>query len=382
VTLVLAYSTLVVTTLDGVSAFRNLESSWRALERVAATHNPFLAWEWVQSWVENVIGDRVRTVVISDGDEVVALAPFCRRSYWLLPGVRAVALQLGGPREFQHVFEAREVLAAPRRQADVFAAMRDQLLATPGADWVEFSAAESRAAVWDDVLSDIDSRRVDASEVPMPILQLQETWPDVRTQLRRNIKESIRHSYNSLRRAGFSYTFSVAGHPAAATSCLDTFLRLHTLRSMVRDRVYHHDQFAPEQLRTFLRRAVGPLMEAGRLEFCTVDIGGETVASRICLHADGRLYLYYSGFDPAWWRFGVMTLLVTERIKLATEEGIRSVNFSPGLDQSKERWKPTNVPLRSYTVLRPGVSSGLRRRGVEARKHASGVVRRARPHIA
>lgn len=378
----LANGALVVTTLDGVSAFRNLEPSWRALERLPGSHNPFLAWEWVRPWVENVIGDRVRTVVISDGDEVVALAPFCRRSYWLLPGVRAVALQLAGPREFQHVFEAREVLAAPGRHADAFAAMRDQLLAAPEADWVEFSAAESRAAAWDDVLSHIDSRRVDVSEVPMPILQLQETWPDLRSQLRRNIKESIRHSYNSLRRAGCSYTFSVAGDPTAATSCLDTFLRLHTLRSQVRDRVYHHDQFAPEQLRTFLRRAVEALMNAGRLEFCTVDIGGETVASRICLHADGRLYLYYSGFDPAWWRYGVMTLLVTERIKLAMDEGIRSINFSPGLDQSKERWKPTNVPLRSYTVLRPGATSGLRLRGVEARKYASGAVRRVRPHIA
>jgi CelD/BcsL family acetyltransferase involved in cellulose biosynthesis len=379
---VLADGKLEVTTHDGVRAFRNLEPSWRALERLAGGHNPFLAWEWVLPWVENVIGDRVRTVVISDGDEVVALAPFCRRSYWLLPGVRAVAMQLAGPREFQHVFEAREVLAAPGRQADVFAAMRDQMLATPAADWVEFSAAGPPAVVWDDVLSHIDSRRVDTSEVSMPILQLQETWPDLRSQMRRNIKESIRHSYNSLRREGCSYTFSVATDPAGAMSCLETFLRLHTLRSQVRDRVYHHDQFAPEQLRMFLRRAVGPLMKAGRLEFCTVDIGGETVASRICLHADERLYLYYSGFDPAWWRYGVMTLLVTERIKLAMDEGIRSINFSPGLDPSKERWKPTNVPLRSYTVLRPGVASGLRRRGFEARKHASGVVRTMRRHIA
>jgi len=59
------------------------------------------------------------------------------------------------------------------------------------------------------------------------------------------------------------------------------------------------------------------------------------------------LYLYYSGFDPAWARYSVMTTTVAEAIKYAIGQGLRTVHLSPTRDISKTRWGPRQVDYGS-----------------------------------
>ena len=65
------------------------------------------------------------------------------------------------------------------------------------------------------------------------------------------------------------------------------------------------------------------------------------------------LYLYFSGYDPSWRKYGVMTLLVTETIKWAIEHGLQRVNLSTGNDQSKLRWKPYEIIFRDAVQIAP-----------------------------
>jgi hypothetical protein len=59
----------------------------------------------------------------------------------------------------------------------------------------------------------------------------------------------------------------------------------------------------------------------------------------------GCLYLYYSGFDPAWGKYGVATTIVAEAIKYAISAGVPRVHLSMGVDVAKSRWGPT-MPVR------------------------------------
>jgi CelD/BcsL family acetyltransferase involved in cellulose biosynthesis len=80
-----------------------------------------------------------------------------------------------------------------------------------------------------------------------------------------------------------------------------------------------------------------------------LEIAGQVVASRIGFIVSGSLYLYYSGFDPEWSKYSVMTTAVAEAIKYAIEQGLKTVNLSPGNDISKTRWGPRAVPaLTAY----------------------------------
>ena len=61
------------------------------------------------------------------------------------------------------------------------------------------------------------------------------------------------------------------------------------------------------------------------------------MATRIGFVVEDSLYLYYSGYDPEFSRFSIMTTVVAEAIQYAISERFRTVNLSTGKDLSKRR---------------------------------------------
>jgi len=72
------------------------------------------------------------------------------------------------------------------------------------------------------------------------------------------------------------------------------------------------------------------------------------------------LYLYYSGYDPAFGDYSVMTTTVAEAIKYAIEHGFRRVNLSTGSDVSKTRWNPVARVTRAALLRSPSPGAQLR----------------------
>ena len=83
------------------------------------------------------------------------------------------------------------------------------------------------------------------------------------------------------------------------------------------------------------------------------------VASRIGFVIGDSLYLYHSGFDPAWARYSVMTTTMAETVRYAIAAGLRSVNLSLVAEHSKLRWRPRRVDFFSALVHRDSVRSRL-----------------------
>jgi CelD/BcsL family acetyltransferase involved in cellulose biosynthesis len=90
-------------------------------------------------------------------------------------------------------------------------------------------------------------------------------------------------------------------------------------------------------------------------------VGSHVVAMRLAFEVRDSLYLYYSGFDPAWARYSVMTTTVAEAIKYAIAKGLKTVNLSPTRDISKERWGPRQVDYRAAYELNRRLRSRLAR---------------------
>ena len=108
-------------------------------------------------------------------------------------------------------------------------------------------------------------------------------------------------------------------------------------------------------------------------------IGEQLVATRIGFQVEDCLYTYYSGFDPAWAKFSVMTTTVTEMIKYAINHGLRAVNLSPTKDIAKTRWGPDIVSIEQAVQVRHSVMSHLAYAGYRRAKNAGrlpGLLRR------
>jgi CelD/BcsL family acetyltransferase involved in cellulose biosynthesis len=203
------------------------------------------------------------------------------------------------------------------------------------------------------------------------VLELPNTWDEFRGSRSRNIKESLRKCYNSLKRDGHGFTFRAVADSAEMPGALNRFYELHASRANARNLVSHADVFYEQRARQLmLDLALQPSEELSMRVF-QLDIGGKVVASRLGFVVGKELYLYFSGYDPEWAAYSVMTTTVAEAIKWAIEQGLRAVNLSPGTDVSKTRWGAEAIVTSNGVLVSPTPRARLVFRALTELNHHS-----------
>jgi CelD/BcsL family acetyltransferase involved in cellulose biosynthesis len=258
----------------------------------------------------------------------------------------------------QNLSEGHRLVGRPDDEEGVIAALRAYLMQQESAwDWLRWTGVRSTGAAqrW------LDSQGRTRWEEPVLNywLRLPASWTEFRATRTRNIKESLRKCYNSLKRAGHAFTFGVVAAPQPARAALERFLSLHAARAGADMAVRHADYFANDQARAFLRDYCESMAQRGELRIFELEIGGVVVASRVGFVLGRELYLYYSGYAPEWGRFSIMTTLVAETLKWAIQEGFAIANLSVGKDNSKLRWGPEETVFNQGVQLCSGWRSRL-----------------------
>jgi len=236
------------------------------------------------------------------------------------------------------ITEIRGGLVVPGFEELAARAVRAGLERSQRWDWIQWTGVES----WLAALS-AEGQLKPQTSLQSYVLDLPPTWDMFRAGLKRNIRESLRHCYNSLKRDGHVFELEVVSEASRVRAALDHFLVLHALRAAMKNTSVHPNRFAGEVSRRFLYDVCAELAKCGVLRIFQLKVGGDIVATRIGFVVADSLYLYYSGFDPAWAKYGVMTTTVAEAIKYAIACGLQTVNLSPGADVSKMRWGPRVV---------------------------------------
>jgi len=342
-----------VTTIEQLDA---LAPEWRELEVRAGLRLPFSSASWACSWWRHFAESRlyvhdrlhVRAVRALPDGLLVGVAPMMITERPSRGPLRLRVLQFFG--QDPNLTELRTVLCEPLLEGAVYQALARDVASSPQEwDWVVWTGlkpgSEAETAV-------VEAGPVTFDEMqPNYILPLPADWDTFRSALPRNIKQSLRKCYNSLQQAGHSFQFVAAQTPAEIDRALTTLFQLHESRAADSSATYHANAYASPRARQFMREVCADLALRGQARVYELRIGGATVASRAAFVSGNHLFLYYSGFDPTWSRFSVMTTLVAEAIKGAILEGRAAVNLSFGRDESKLRWRPIEVPYRSATQI-------------------------------
>jgi CelD/BcsL family acetyltransferase involved in cellulose biosynthesis len=331
----------VVRSLEGVA---ELEGDFARLQAATGNTLPFALFEWHLTWCRHfrrqdpsIADEPLFHVVRNREGHCVAIVPLLltRRRLGML---NIVSLGLLGADPA--ITEIRTSLVQPGYAVPVANVLSQSLPNDGDWDWIEWTGTcdEFCAAL---------GRHRGLNWLPVPpsfVLDLPSTWDIFRAGLRRNIRESLRHCYNSLKRAGHTFVLDVAARPDRVHTALERLFVLHTLRAAMPGSVPHPNHFAGVGVRRFLHEVCGKLAARDMVRVFQLEIAGCVVASRIGFVVGDSLYLYYSGFDPEWSKYSVMTTTVAEAIKYAIAGGIKTVNLSPGNDVSKTRWSPREIP--------------------------------------
>ena len=372
------------TTVDEVAALGGL---YGPLLAVTGNTLPFSLHEWHLTWCRHFLNcnPRIRDeplfCVLRDGSGLcVAIVPFIVSRRRVGPLTIVSVVPLGAD---PAITEIRIPLIHPGYEIPAARALRRHLDNIGKWDWVHWTGISEEFAA----ALGAGSRLQWQPALPDFVLDMAPTWEEFRGRLKRNIRESLRHCYNSLKREGLTCELKVIQNPAELSRGLDRFLELHIMRANFKSTSEAHpNRFASQMSRRFLYDVCLRLGERGAVRLFQLEVGSEVVAMRIGFAVGDSLYLYYSGFDPAWARYSVMTTTVAEAIKYAISQGFKTVNLSPTKDVAKTRWGPRQIDyasayevsgrLRSrlargaYLRVRSGVGmpSRLLRRLIQARR--------------
>ncbi len=354
-------SGLTITSITTAAGIDSLRADYDKLNRESALAVPFTRHEWHSAWCEHflvkggAIQDSVLIYVIrTKRGESIAIIPMIRTKRTFGPFTVSSLSLLGAD---EALTEIRMPLIAPGFHATVARIVQRQLSMIGRWDWIQWVGATPALARGLGDSADLKWQRPLVDYV----LDLPADWESFRSRLKRNIRESLRHCYNSLQRDGLNYSLVTLTRPEMIASALDDFLRLHAMRAGLEGTVAHPNHFATPSAQAFLRDVCERLAKQNVTRVFQLIIDGKIVATRIGFLMGDTLYLYYSGFDTSWARYSVMTTTLAEIIKLSISQGIRTINLSPGTDIGKTRWGPRAVPIGYLLQVPRNVRSRMAR---------------------
>lgn len=339
---------LHVEVVESLGALEAIAPAWQALDQQTCPRLPFTGPRWNLLWWKHfaesqlTVVDRIYSFVMFDGNQLVAVAPMMLTERPGVGVVRSRQLQFFGADP--NVTELRGPCCRRVDEGRVFESLLSHLEAHQSEwDWVDLSGFVERGAAFTEV-----ARRQPLEwtrQVPCFLIQPGEDWDAYRATLPRNLKESLRKCYASLRRDNLHHELRVVERPDDVKERLKTFFDLHRLRAQAPMTPKHPDVFASWASRCFLREYMALASEEGSAKLFELVVEGEVVASRIGFVLDDCLYLYFSGYQTRMSKYSVMTTCTAEAIKWAIAKGLKTINLSTGRDQSKLRWRPIEVPM-------------------------------------
>jgi CelD/BcsL family acetyltransferase involved in cellulose biosynthesis len=336
-----------------------LAPEWNAL---AARHGeglPFRTWEWVDAWLRwfperrLAVRDEPEVLIFRAPDgAMVGVAPLVRtRRPGLGPAILRGLEFLGAD---PNITEVRGVLVDPAWEGDVYRGLLAHLAGEKGHQWIG----------WRGVAEGGKAEALLRADRAVPLtagreayrLRLPGTWEEFKSARPRNLKESLRRCYNSLKRDGHLHALEVARTPDEVDAAVERFLALHASRARADGFKEHGDVFDSDAARGFLRDVCRSLAARDAVRVFQLRIGDRIVASRIGFLVGETVYLYFSGFDPEWGRYSVMTTTVAEAIQWAIGAGLSWVHLSTGTDESKLRWRPERIGYLEGVQFAPDAS--------------------------
>jgi CelD/BcsL family acetyltransferase involved in cellulose biosynthesis len=354
---------LTVHTIVSIEALRALGPELHALlARTSHGNLPFLLHEWLTAWwrhfaiTSRLSNDSLSAFLVRDSrGELVGFLPMMMTQRPSLGPVRARTLRFLGADP--NISELRLAVVADDVAREVGRAIGRHLRSTEGWDWIQWAGLVRDSPFAAGLESELGLEW--GPGLPGYVLHLPNDWDEFYRRQTRNVKNSLRHCYNSLKRRGLPVEVTIAETPESVRVALPTFFRLHRLRSKAKGMVPHSDMFQTLDSRRFLADVVTQLAGAGVAKIFILSVGHEVVACRVVFRLPDCVYLYYSGYDPAWSKYSVMTTTVAEIIKYALKEGVSTVHLSMGRDRSKTRWLPEEILFHDAITVRQTAFSRL-----------------------
>lgn len=335
--------------VTGFDRFLRLEEEWNdAVERAAVPH-PFLTHEWFRTWWECFGGGSrsLHILVVRRGGEVIAIAPLLRerRRVYGVP-VRTLDLMhndqtpradviVAGPQAeaYQTLWDA---LQAQRRDWDVLQFSRVPAESPTHAALGAFAAdSHLPAGTWSGDVS--------------PYLPLTGTWDSYLASLSSKFRSNLRNRLTRLTKVGEPRLEVIENAEGFERARADA-MRLEASGWKAQAGTSIQSDPAVER---FYTRLAERATARGWLRLLFLTAGGRRIATSYGSCYQRRLFLFKTGYDPAFAACAPFKLLTGFAIQAAYAEGLTEVDFLGDAEPWKLEWTKASRPHGWLYVFAP-----------------------------
>jgi CelD/BcsL family acetyltransferase involved in cellulose biosynthesis len=320
------------------AAFVRLEAEWNAAVARAGVAHPFLRHEWVRAWWDafKAPGARLYIHVVRARGRIIAIAPFMRDT------TRVYGLPARRIRFIQNDHTPRTDIIVADQPAEAYRAIWRALHAD-GARWdvLQLSqlprASATRRAVEELAAADGCPTGVWQSS-DSPYLALTGTCDAYLSRLPAKFRSNLRNRLSRLTPVGEPVLEVLAGRRAIEEACEEAF----RLESSGWKREAGTAITCDPAVRRFYTALVERGTAAGWLRLLFLTAGGRRIATSYGACFENRLFLFKTGYDPAFATAAPFKILTYLAIREAYAQGLAEVDFLGDAEPWKREWTPTS----------------------------------------
>lgn len=300
---------------EGTDAFLEIKAPWQGLFERCSDAPVFLSWEWASNWWAHFHREnRLRLTTLSDGDELLCLAPLIART-------DVGQLRLIGSEETTDyadlLAEGSMLPSVSNVLFDYWSERADDLVLEPLAEESQLlQTFRVRAATG----LPGTAQRLETC----PTVQLPSSWDDYLASLRKTDRHELRRKIRRAESAG-ALSYEVLREPDRVEGALETFFRLH--QSSGDPRKAH---FLQPHIRAFFTDVSLAFAERGWLRLAMLRFDEIPIATVLSFHRGGAVQLYNSGYDPHYRPISPGIVLLAYELRSAIEEGHTQYDFLRG----------------------------------------------------
>jgi len=319
-----------------LESFASLEKPWRDILAACATNHIFLTPQWQRSWWQ-AFGNSSELLLLSvqRDTELIGIVPLMRQGE---------SISFIGSSD---VCDYMDFIARRGQEITVLSQLLDYL---EPLDWKAIDLRSllpnslvlshfARLAKQRDYLVEVTKEDVS------PQLILPSSWEQYLSQLERKDRHELRRKLRRLDRATSARFYTIA-EKEQLRQALKGFFELFKISGG--DKAV----FMTDQRRGFFEAIAHSLAEEGYIRLSFLEVTGIRVASALCFDYENELYLYNSGYDPAYASFSVGLLLKVFCLREGIFEGKKRFDFLRGAEPYKYDLGGHDVPIYRCVISR------------------------------
>lgn len=325
----------------------HLGPEWQALLEANGCRSPFLQPAWQRVWWQDLPPDALPlTLAIRDGERLLGVAPLLQTGD---------EIALAGDSE---ICDCMDIICTPGAEAEVLDAVLAEIEDLPWQRFV-FWGMRSDSATLPALRSAAARHNLDLeieAEAVCPRVPLASSWEQYLEGLTKKDRHELRRKIRRFTGLGGEIQEYALSDPDELSAALGDFFHLHTISRQ--DKA----EFMKPAMERFFRDMVAALAPLNLIRLYFLELDAKRVASILAFNCGDELWLYNSGFDPAYAGASVGLVSKAFALKQAIAEGKHCYDFLRGHEPYKY-----DLGARDLQVVRCTLSRTLAASGTEPR---------------